>query len=114
MINAGTNYSVKLNGGVDWSFSSIKVGDRVQLMKDIHDKLLIQVAVASKREFDQYSASLNQIYVKAAGAGDQTSFNLFPRAYLHNGSSIVLPSSYVAGDQLTLYVLDNKIVEIEK
>lgn len=114
VVNAGSNYSVKLGGGVDWSFSSIKVGDRVQLMKDVNDKLLIQVAVASKREFDQYSSTLSQLYVKAAGAGDRTAYNLFPRAYLHNGSSIVLPTTYVSGDQLNLYILDDKIVEIEK
>ncbi|MDR6549560.1 S-layer homology domain-containing protein [Paenibacillus qinlingensis] len=113
VVNAGSSYSVKLNGGMDWSFSSIKVGDRVQLMKDVNDKLMIQVAIASKREFDQYSPTLNQVNVKASG-GEQTAYNLFPRAYLHTSSSIVLPSSFVAGDQLTLYILDNKIVEIEK
>lgn len=114
VVNAGSNYRVKLNGGMDWSFSSIKVGDRVQLMKDVNDKLIIQVAIASKREFDQYSPTLNQVNVKAAGSGEQIAYNLFPRAYLHTSSSIVLPSSFVSGDQLTLYILDNKIVEIEK
>jgi hypothetical protein len=114
VINAGSNYSVKLNGGVDLSFSSIKVGDRVQLMKDINDKLLIQVAAASKREFDQYSSTLNQVYMKATSAGDRTAYNLFPRAYFHTGSTVVPLTSYAAGDQLNLYILDDKIVEIEK
>ncbi|KRE69194.1 S-layer homology domain-containing protein [Paenibacillus sp. Soil750] len=114
VISAGSNFSVKLNGGADLSFSSIKVGDRVQLMKDINDKLLIQVAAASKREFDQYSSTLNQVYMKANSASDRTAYNLFPRAYFHNGSTVVPVSSYVSGDQLNLYILDNKIVEIEK
>ncbi|SDN85020.1 S-layer homology domain-containing protein [Paenibacillus sp. yr247] len=114
VINAGTNYGVKLNGGVEWSFASIKVGDRVQVMKDANDKLLIQVAVASKREVDNYNSVVNQFYLKATNAGDKTAYSLFPRAYYHKGPEVVVPSSFVSGDQVTIYVLDNKIVEIEK
>jgi hypothetical protein len=114
VINAGSNFSVKLNGGSDLSFSSIKVGDRVQVMKDASDKWLIQVAVTSKRTFDQYSTTLNQLYLKAGIAGDPTSYTVFPRVYLHTGSTILQLSSFVSDDQLNLYVLDNKVVEIEK
>lgn len=114
VINAGTNFGVKLNGGSDYNFASIKVGDRVQVMKDASDKLMIQVAVATKREVDNYSSVVNQMYLKSTSAGDKTSYSLFPRAYYHTGTDIVGPSSFVSGDQVTIYVLDNKIVEIEK
>lgn len=114
VINAGSNFGVKLNGGSDVSFSSIKVGDRVQVMKDATDKWLIQVAATSKRTYDQYSTTLNQLYVKAGVAGDPTSYTVFPRVYLHSGATILQLSSFVSGDQLNLYILDNKIVEIEK
>lgn len=114
VINAGSNYGVKLNGGVEWSFSSIKVGDRVQVMKDANDKLLIQVAVGSKREVDNYNNVVNQFYMKATSSGDKTAFNLFPRAYFHKGTEVVSPSAFLTGDQVTVYVLDDKIVEIEK
>lgn len=114
VINAGTNFGVKLNGGSDYNFASIKVGDRVQVMKDASDMLIIQVATAAKREVDNYSSVVNQMYLKSTTAGDKTSYSLFPRAYYHKGTDIVGPSSFVSGDQITIYVLDNKIVEIEK
>ncbi|MBP1961890.1 S-layer homology domain-containing protein [Paenibacillus aceris] len=114
VINAGTNYGVKLNGGTDYNFASIKVGDRVQVMKDANDKLMIQVAAVSKREVDNYSSIVNQMYLKATTAGDKNSYSLFPRAYYHTGTEVVGASSFVSGDQVTIYVLDNKIVEIEK
>lgn len=114
VINAGTNFGVKLNGGSDYNFASIKVGDRVQVMKDASDKLMIQVATATKREVDNYSSVVNQMYLKSTTAGDKTSYSLFPRAYYHKGTDIVGPSSFVSGDQVMIYVLDNKIVEIEK
>lgn len=113
VINAGSNYGVKMNGA-DWSFASIKVGDRVQVMKDTSDKVLIQVALASKREVDNYSSVVNLMYLKATNTGDKTAFSLFPRAYYHKGTEIVAPSSFVSGEQIMIYVLDNKIVEIEK
>lgn len=114
VINAGTNYGVKLNGGSDYNFASIKVGDRVQVMKDANDKLMIQVAAVSKREVDNYSSVVNQMYLKASNASDKNSYSLFPRAYFHKGTEVVGASSFVSGDQVTIYVLDNKIVEIEK
>jgi hypothetical protein len=114
VINAGSNYGVSLNGGVVWSFSSIKVDDRVQVMRDANDKLLIQVAVASKREVDNYNNVVNQFYLKATSSGDKTAYSLFPRAYYHKGTEVLLPTSFLSGDQVTIYVLDNKIVEIEK
>ncbi|WP_261301052.1 S-layer homology domain-containing protein [Paenibacillus andongensis] len=114
VINAGSNYTVKLNGGVAWSFTSIKVGDRVQVMKDANDKMLIQVAVGSKREVDNYNNVVNQFYFKATSSGEKTAYSIFPRAYFHKGTDVVSASSFAAGDQVTLYVLDDKIVEIEK
>ena len=65
VINAGSNYDVKLNGGVAWSFTSIKVGDRVQVMKDANDKMLIQVAVGSKREVDNYNNVVEPILLQS-------------------------------------------------
>ncbi|GGA01628.1 hypothetical protein GCM10008018_54890 [Paenibacillus marchantiophytorum] len=114
VINAGSNYGVKLNGGLDWSFSSIKVGDRVQVMKDASDKVLIQVAVASKREVDNYNNIVNQFIFKTTTSSDKTAYNIFPRAYYHKGTELVAPTSFVSGDIVTIYVLDNKLVEIEK
>ncbi|NRF89783.1 S-layer homology domain-containing protein [Paenibacillus frigoriresistens] len=114
VINAGSNYSVKLNGGVTWSFTSIKVGDRVQVMKDATDKMIIQVAVGSKREVDNYNNVVNQFYFKATSSGEKTAYSIFPRAYFHKGADVVSAASFAAGDQVTLYVLDDKIVEIEK
>ncbi|NOU99139.1 S-layer homology domain-containing protein [Paenibacillus planticolens] len=114
VINAGTNFGVKLNGGADWNFASIKVGDRVQVMKDVNDKLIIQVASTSKREVDNYSSVVNLMYFKTTSSGDKNSYSLFPRAYYHTGTDVLTPSSFVSGDQVMIYVLDNKIVEIEK
>ena len=102
VINAGSNYSVKLNGGVDWSFSSIKVGDRVQVMKDVNDKLLIQVAVASKREFDQYSYVVEPILFQSCWCRRSDGVIICSQEPISiTALQVVLPSSFVSGDQVT-------------
>ncbi|NEW06006.1 S-layer homology domain-containing protein [Paenibacillus sp. SYP-B3998] len=111
---AGSNYAVKLNGGAALSFSSIKVGDRVQVMKDAGDKQVIQVAAAAKREFASYNNIVNQMNFKPSSSNDRTTYNLYPRAYYHKGADQLSVSSFQAGDQVMVYVLDDKIVEIDK
>ncbi|MEW9698912.1 S-layer homology domain-containing protein [Paenibacillus sp. SI8] len=114
VINAGSNYVVKVNGGGTMNFSSIKVGDRVQVMKDASGKQTIQVAAATKREFASYNNIVNQMSFKATLGSDKTTYNLFPRAYYHKGADGLTASSFQAGDILMVYVLDDKIVELDK
>jgi trimeric autotransporter adhesin len=114
VISAGSNYAVKLNGGAAMSFTSIKVGDRVQVMKDASDKQIIQVAAAAQREFASYNNIVNQMSFKATSSGDKTTYNLFPRAYYHKGADGLTASSFQAGDQVMVYVLDDKVVEMDK
>ncbi|WP_164716361.1 S-layer homology domain-containing protein [Paenibacillus whitsoniae] len=114
VVSVGTNYEVKLNNGTPWSLTSMKVDDRVQVMKDASDKFLVQVATAASREVDNYNSIVNQLYFKATSAGDRTSYSLFPRAYYHQGSTLLTPASFTTGNVVKIYVLDDKIVEIEK
>ncbi|MFD0694755.1 S-layer homology domain-containing protein [Paenibacillus sp. GCM10027628] len=114
VIAAGSNFAVKLNGGAPMSFSSIKVGDRVQVMKDASDKLIIQVAAAAKREFASYNNIVNQMNFKASSSSDKNVYNIFPRAYYHKGTDVLTASSFQAGDQVMVYVLDDKVVEMDK
>ncbi|MGG1550568.1 S-layer homology domain-containing protein [Paenibacillus ferrarius] len=114
VVSVGTNYEVKLGSGTPWSLTSMKVDDRVQVMKDASDKFIVQVAIAASREVDNYNSIVNQLYFKATSAGDRTSYSLFPRAYYHQGTTLLTPASFTAGNVVKIYVLDDKIVEIEK
>jgi len=114
VIAVGGNYAVTMNGGAALSFNSIKAGDRIQVMKDASSKVMVQVASSAKREFVSYNNIVNQMSFKAVSSGDKTTYNLYPRAYYYKGTDVVTPSSFQAGDQVTVYVLDDKIVELDK
>jgi hypothetical protein len=114
VIALGSNYAVKQNGGSNLAFSSIKVGDRVMIMKDPTDKMLIQVAFTSQRTLSAYEYLLNRMIFSPASAGEKQVYNLYPKAYYHKGTQALTANSFVANDIVKIYVLDDKIVEMEK
>ena len=114
VVGLGASYTVKQNGGAVLALASIKVGDRVQVMKDETGRLVVQVASISQRVVASYNNSLNQLVLQPGVSGDRLSYNLFPRAYYHQGTQPLTIMSFAANDAVTLYVLDDKIVEIEK
>ncbi|MCD1260298.1 S-layer homology domain-containing protein [Paenibacillus athensensis] len=114
VVGLGASYSIKQNGGAALTLASIKVGDRVQVMKDENGRLAVQVASASQRVVASYNNSLNQLILQPGVSGDRVSYNLFPRAYYHQGTQPLTIASFAANDSVMIYVLDDKIVEIEK
>jgi hypothetical protein len=115
LIPVGTNFTLKLNGAVAAAnLSSVKVNDRVQIMKDADDKLIIQVAAASQRIYSSADTVLNRIMFAATTANDIQSYNMFPRAYFHKGTQLLTLSSFAANDTVMIYVVDDKIIEMEK
>jgi hypothetical protein len=114
VVGFGSDYTLKQNGGGIISFDNLKVGDRVQIMKDANDKMQIQLAASAKRVFSSYDNLLNQLVFMPAGAADKQRFNIYPRAYYHKNTDLLTLGSFAANDLVTIYVLDDKIVEIEK
>ncbi|MBP1994798.1 S-layer homology domain-containing protein [Paenibacillus eucommiae] len=114
VVGLGANYAVKGNGGTALTFANLKVGDRVQVLKDAEGKMVIQVASAFQKEFASYNNVLNQLVFKAGNAGDKNTYNLYPRAYYHKGSEVLSLTSFAANDAVMIYVLDDKIVEMSK
>jgi hypothetical protein len=45
---------------------------------------------------------------------DQTSYTFHPKANIHKGSDVYNPNYLMAGDQVRIYTIDGKIVEMEK
>jgi hypothetical protein len=49
-----------------------------------------------------------------ASEGEKQVYNLYPKAYYHKGTQALTANSFVANDIVKIYVLDDKIVEMEK
>jgi len=114
VIPVGQNFVIKLNGTTSAALTSIKPNDRVEVIKNADDKYVINVATAAKRVVASYDYVLNQLVLKPNSANDKTTYSFFAKAYVHKGNTAVAPSAFVENDEIMIYVLDDKIVEIEK
>ena len=83
-------------------------------MKNVEGNYVIQVAYTSDRTLSSYDNVLNQMVFKPGNVNERQTYNLHPRAYYHKGSELLMPYSFAANDAVTIYVIDNKIVEMEK
>ncbi|WP_240413830.1 S-layer homology domain-containing protein [Paenibacillus periandrae] len=114
VVPVGLQFVIKQNGVALAALNAIKPNDRVEIIKDAGDKVQITVATASKRTVASYDNVLNQLLLKPNAAGDKSTYNFFAKAYLHKGTASVAANAFVENEEVTLYVLDDKIIEIEK
>jgi hypothetical protein len=114
VVPVGKQFVIKMNGVTSAALTSIKPNDRVEIIKDDNGKVVVNVAAAAKRTVASYDYVLNQLLLKPTANGDKTTYNFYAKAYLHKGTTAVAPSSFVENEELMVYIIDDKIVEIEK
>jgi hypothetical protein len=112
LITVGSTATIVGNGSVPMTLAGIKANDRVQVMKDVDDKTTVQVATAAQKTFSSYNAVLNQLTFTTTTGSD--TYTLYQRAYLHQGTQAMTISSFAAGNTVTIYAIDNRVIEIEK
>lgn len=120
-----TNNNVRsfdLNGGitiqngtnVSTNASSLKLNDRVQLIMDAQGKPYLRVAQMEIRRFSSYNASTNEMTLKIVRVGEQSKFPVDPNVIVRTKSGETMTLSRLKdNDQLTVYLIGGKIVEIE-
>ncbi|AEI41397.1 S-layer homology domain-containing protein [Paenibacillus mucilaginosus] len=114
VVNVGTGASVKQGAAVIGTLGSVKPNDRVEIRKDESGKYVIELASVSKRTVSGYDSVLKQMVFKAGTNNEKTNYNLFTKAYLHKGSETVAAGSFKADEEVNVYVIDDKIFELEK
>jgi hypothetical protein len=114
LVSVGSNVSVLSGNTTAATLSNVKAGDRVQLMKDNSGQTIVQVAAVTQQLFSSYDPVLNLLTLTSSTGSDRFSYNLFSRAYLHKGTQSLALSGFAANDTVTAYVIENKVIEMEK
>ncbi|MBP1155313.1 MULTISPECIES: S-layer homology domain-containing protein [unclassified Paenibacillus] len=114
VLPLGSQFTIKLNGTVSAAITSLKPNDRVEWIRDANEKITIHVATASNRVISSYLYEVNQLILKPTGGNDKTSYSFFAKAYLHKGNQTVAANAFMENEEVTIYVLDDKIIEIER
>lgn len=114
VVPVGQQFIIKENGTTSAALTALQIGDRVEIIKDANEKYIIQVALPTKRVVSSYDVVLNQLLLKPTVNGDKTTYNFFSKAYLHKGTQVVAANAFMENEEVTIYLLDDKIFEIEK
>jgi hypothetical protein len=112
LITVGANATLVASGNTPITLAAIKANDRVQVMKDVDDKTTVQVATAAQKTFSSYNTVLNQLTFTTTTGSD--TYTLYQRAYLHQGTQALTIGSFTAGNTVTTYAIDNRVIEMEK
>jgi Cu/Ag efflux protein CusF len=112
LISLGANATVTGSGNVPLTLAAVKVGDRVQVMKDADDKVNVKVATAVQRTFVSYNGGTNQLSFSSPSGSD--TYTMYQRAYLHQGTQTLSITGFAANDSVTVYAIDGRVIEMEK
>jgi len=113
-VTVGTDAKVRTQAGSTTSLSELKEGDRVEMYRD-GSTYSIRVAQVLNKSFDHYKATERSVTVKRATLSEPLmSYVLHQKAYIHKGTQTLAPTQLVNGDSIVLYLIDNKVVEVEK
>lgn len=108
------NPNIVQNGQVLSGIGALKAGDRVEVVTDPNGKVHVHVATAMKRVVSSYSAYDGKLVLKRENIGDETDFKFMPNAYVHDRGQVILPNYLYEPNEVMVYVLDGKIMELER
>lgn len=110
-----TGITVQKGTSVFASASALQLNDRVQLVVDAQGQLHVQVAQVEIRKFTSYDAVKHEVTLKIVKVGDQNKFPLAPNVYVHAADDTALTLNRLRdSDQVTVYLLGGKIIELVK
>lgn len=113
VIVIGASPVIIQNGVVLNGLSMLKVGDRVEIVNDMNSKTYIQVATSMKRVVSSYDAFSKQLSLKRTTPTDQAQYSFHDYAYIHDGKDTMNPNFLYDPNEIMIYLLDGKIMELE-
>jgi trimeric autotransporter adhesin len=110
----GSSTKVILGTNTYSDLSQIKVGDRIESVRDANGNYEFTIIRPEVRKFTSYNVSAKQITFQRRNLDEQYIFDLPTDAYVHKGEQQIDPAFLINNDTLNVYLLGGEIIEIEK
>lgn len=114
VIDAGKNVTVKSGTTTLASIAVLNPEDRVEIVKDASGNTTVLLIAAEKWAYQSYDATTKEITFMRRTIADKPNYFLHNKAYVHQGTQTVAPNSFTPGEELTVYFLGGKVLEIVK
>jgi hypothetical protein len=109
-----TSVRVNKNSTITTTLNSIAVNDRMAVVEGTNGTQWITVITPVEKNFIAYTEATKTVQLSVKLLTDPNKFVLADQAYIHKGSQVLTVASLVRNDKLMVYILDGKILEIEK
>jgi hypothetical protein len=104
--------TVMRNGTVIGSLSSVKADDRVEIRLDDNDRPIIDIIPAVNKKYLNNNA--DTLFVQRASLNENNTYLLHSQVYIHQGTKTLTFADLKNNDDIVLYVLRGKVIEIAK
>lgn len=113
-IDTAGNIVVRQGSNATGTLSALKEGDRIELNANPEGGFTAVVAEKQQRTVSSYNATSRVLSLLLRSIGDKTEYLLHPNVYVHRGDTSYIPNYLVSQEQVTIYLLDGKIIEVER
>lgn len=113
VVEAGANATVKSGSTVLASIAALSPEDRVEIVKSGDGRTTVLVVAGVQRMVQSYNATTKEIIFYKPTLNDKANYLLIDKAYIHQGTQQLDPAS-LAGATVTVYFLNDKVLEIAK
>ncbi|WP_409346672.1 S-layer homology domain-containing protein [Paenibacillus sp. MBLB4367] len=113
-IDTAGKFIVRQGNAANGSLSSLKQGDRIELNANPDGGFTATVAEKQQRTVSGYNPSSRVLTLLLRAIGDKTEYVLHQNVYVHRGDTAVIPNYLVAQEQVSIYLIDGKIIEVER
>lgn len=96
------------------SLSSLDIGDRVELIEDTGGSISFKLMKTVSGKFVNIDDRDEKIYISKNSSYSYSKYNIAEDCYIHRDSRILRLRDLEKNDDLTLYVIDKLVYEIEK
>lgn len=94
--------------------ADIKQNDRVEAVKEADGSYTIYIAAVLTKQVQSYDSSTKSLYVFRDSLNDKWNYTFHSAAYIHSGMLTLSPAGLANQDKVVLYIVDDKIIELEK
>ncbi|GGF89239.1 S-layer homology domain-containing protein [Paenibacillus abyssi] len=111
----GSGFKVVRGGTTSTSTSTLALGDWIDIRKDAQELNVVTVHAGLVKKFRTYNASTNELLVLAASVNDtNVRFKVTEQTKFYVGDSASTVQSLRNGDEITMYIVDGKLIEVRK
>jgi translation initiation factor IF-1 len=112
--SVGTNPIVMRDNVVLASLASVLVNDRVEIRMDENDRIVVQIVTPVKKTVWKIASDTQTLSVTHSINETDYSYKLDSGVYIHQGTTTLSLSDLKMDDNISLYFLRGKVVEVVK